>query len=90
MNRTLSGIKKALKPGGYYVSELYSKGQLKYGTGGPRDEAMLVVPKEMLRQFDDYFVKHFHIGEVTRVEGQLHTGTAACCAINISKRKEES
>ena len=90
MNRTLSGIKKALKPGGYYVSELYSKEQLKYGTGGPRDEAMLVDPKEMLRQFDDYFVKHFQIGEVTRVEGQLHTGTAHVVQSIFQKRKEES
>ena len=89
MSRTLAGIKKALKPGGYYVSELYSKEQLKYGTGGPKNEEMLVNPKEMLEQFDGYFIKHFHVGEVNREEGQLHTGTAHVVQSMFQKRKGE-
>ncbi|CAM3271257.1 class I SAM-dependent methyltransferase [Filibacter tadaridae] len=87
-DRTLAGIKKALKPGGLYISELYSKEQLKYKTGGPRDEAMLIDPKELLAQFDGYFVKHFHVGEVDRVEGQLHTGTAHVVQSIFKKRME--
>ncbi|HEY4554078.1 MAG TPA: class I SAM-dependent methyltransferase, partial [Bacillaceae bacterium] len=55
LNRTLGGIKKALKPGGMYVSELYTKEQLRYGTGGPKDLEMLIDPKDMLRHFDGYF-----------------------------------
>ena len=89
MNRTLSGIKKALKPGGYYVSELYSKEQLRYGTGGPRNEEMLVNPKEMLEQFDGYFMKHFYVGEVNREEGKLHTGTAHVVQSMFQKRNGE-
>jgi len=89
MDRTLSGIKKALKPGGYYVSELYSKEQLKYGTGGPPNEAMLADPKEMLGKFDGYFIKHFHVGEVNREEGRLHTGTAHVVQSMFQKRKGE-
>lgn len=89
MDRTLSGIKKGLKPGGYYVSELYSKEQLKYGTGGPPNEAMLVNPKEMLEQFEGYFIKHFHVGEVNREEGKLHTGTAHVVQSMFQKRKGE-
>lgn len=89
MNRTYSGIRKALKPGGYYISELYSKEQLKYGTGGPRNEEMLVNPTEMLNQFDDYFIKHFHVGEVNREEGKLHTGTAHVVQSMFQKRKGE-
>ena len=89
MNRTLSGIKKALKPGGYYVSELYSKEQLRYGTGGPRNEEMLVNPKEMLEKFDGYFIKHFHVSEVNREEGQLHTGTAHVVQSMFQKRNGE-
>ena len=88
MERTLSGIKRALKPGGYYVSELYTKEQLHYGTGGPRNEAMLSDPKQLLADFDAYFVKHFHIGEVTREEGQLHTGIAHVVQCMFQKRKE--
>ena len=89
MERTLSGIKKALKPGGYYISELYTKEQLVYGTGGPRNESMLIDPKEMLEQFDGYFIKHFHVGEVNREEGQLHTGTAHVVQSMFQKRKED-
>ena len=89
MERTLVGIKTALKPGGYYVSELYTKEQLHYGTGGPRVESMLIDPVKMLEQFDEYFVKHFHIGEVNRVEGQLHTGTAHVVQCIFQKRKGE-
>ncbi len=38
--RTMAGIRKALKPGGYYVSELYTKEQLDYGTGGPKERGV--------------------------------------------------
>jgi len=88
MDHTLAGIKKALKPGGFYISELYTKEQLHYGTGGPRIEEMLCNPVEMLDKFDGYFVKHFHIGEVNRVEGQLHTGTAHVVQSVFQKREE--
>ncbi|MBB4825223.1 SAM-dependent methyltransferase [Sporosarcina luteola] len=76
MKRTLEGIQQSLRPGGYYISELYTKDQLRYGTGGPRDEALLVDPVRVLQSFDGYFIEHFYIGEVYREEGQLHTGKA--------------
>ncbi|MBO1911053.1 hypothetical protein J4G37_40470, partial [Microvirga sp. 3-52] len=60
-----------------------------YGTGGPRNESMLINPKEMLEQFDGYFIKHFHVGEVNREEGQLHTGTAHVVQSMFQKRKED-
>ena len=88
MDHTLAGIKKALKPGGIYISELYTKEQLRYGTGGPRIEEMLCNPVEMLESFNGYFVNHFHIGEVNRVEGQLHTGTAHVVQSVFQKREE--
>ena len=88
MDHTLTGIKKALKPGGFYVSELYTKEQLRYGTGGPRIEEMLCNPVEMLEKFNGYFVSHFHIGEVNRVEGQLHKGTAHVVQSVFQKREE--
>lgn len=88
MERTLMGIKQALKPGGIYMSELYSKEQLAYGTGGPRDESMLIDPIDMLQAFDGFFIKHFQIGEVHREEGKLHTGTAHVVQSMFQKRKE--
>ena len=89
MNRTYTGIKKALKPGGFYISELYTKEQLNYGTGGPPNESMLVNPTEILQEFDGYFIKHFHVGEVNREEGKLHTGTAHVVQSMFQKRKGE-
>ncbi|MBE1553071.1 class I SAM-dependent methyltransferase [Sporosarcina limicola] len=87
LNRTLTGIKKALKPGGFYISELYTKEQSRYRTGGPREVAMLIDPKELLGHFDGYFVKHFHVSEVNREEGQLHTGTAHVVQSKFQKRE---
>lgn len=89
MERTLKGIRKALKPGGYYISELYTKEQIHYGTGGPRVESMLVDPAMLLEEFEGYFIKHFHVGEVNREEGQLHTGTAHVVQSIFRKREEE-
>ncbi len=88
MDRTLAGVKIALKPGGYYVSELYSKEQLQYGTGGPSLEDRLADPVKWLTAFDGYFIQHFYIGEVERTEGRLHTGTAHVVQSIFQKRKE--
>lgn len=87
LERTLTGIKKALKPGGVYISELYTKEQLTYGTGGPRDELLLIDPIQLLQAFDGYFIKHFHVGEVHREEGKLHTGTAHVVQSIFRKRE---
>lgn len=88
MARTMEGVKKALKPGGYYVSEMYTKEQLQYGTGGPPVAEMLVDPKEMLTTFEDYFIEHFYVGEAHRTEGILHTGDAHVVQSLFQKREE--
>lgn len=88
MERTFAGVKKALKPGGYYISELYTKEQLHYGTGGPKNEDMLTDPKEMLAQFEGYLIQHFFVGEVDRQEGILHTGKAHIVQCLFQKREE--
>lgn len=89
MDRTIKGIQKSLKRGGYYISELYTKEQLHYQTGGPKDETMLVEPVELLNQFNNYFTKHFYVGEVKREEGQLHTGIAHVVQCIFQKREED-
>lgn len=88
MDRTMAGVKKALKPGGYYVSELYTKEQLQYGTGGPPVKEMLVDPKGILHQFEEFFMEHFYVGEVHRQEGLLHTGDAHVMQCLFQKREE--
>ncbi|MBP2242828.1 cyclopropane fatty-acyl-phospholipid synthase-like methyltransferase [Cytobacillus eiseniae] len=74
--RTFEGVKKAVKPGGYYVSEVYSIHQLSYKSGGPKDINFLYSPEEFLQAFLDWKIVHFFMGEAIRHEGELHTGLA--------------
>lgn len=76
--KTLAGIKKAVKPGGYFVTEVYSHYQLPYESGGPRDIDLLYRPEEFLETFADWRIVHFFMGEVYRHEGELHKGLSHC------------
>jgi len=74
--QTLQGIKKAVKPGGYFLSEVYSPYQIPYKSGGPKNQEFLYKPEEFLKTFSDWRINHFFMGEVTRHEGELHQGLA--------------
>lgn len=73
-NKTLQGVKEAVKPGGYFVTEVYSVYQIPYKSGGPQDVELLYKPEEYLEIFSDWHIVHFFMGEVTRHEGELHNG----------------
>ena len=75
-NRTLLEVKDAIKPGGYYITEVYSHKQIPYNSGGPRDLELLYSPEEFLQTFADWRIVHFFMGEVVRHEGELHNGLA--------------
>lgn len=75
-NRTLLKVKDAIKPGGYYITEVYSHKQIPYNSGGPRDLELLYSPEEFLQTFADWRIVHFFMGEVVRHEGELHNGLA--------------
>jgi hypothetical protein len=72
--KTLQGVKETIKPGGYYVTEVYSIYQLPYVSGGPKDLDFLYNPEDFLQVFSDWRIIHFFMGEVTRHEGKLHNG----------------
>lgn len=72
--KTLQGVKDAVKPGGYFVTEVYSHYQLPYKSGGPKDLELLYKPEEFLHTFADWRIVHFFMGEVFRHEGELHHG----------------
>lgn len=74
--QTLQGVKEAVKPGGYYITEVYSQHQIPYNSGGPRNVELLYSPEEFLRPFADWRIVHFFMGEVVRHEGELHNGLA--------------
>ncbi|MET3699370.1 tellurite resistance protein TehB [Bacillus oleivorans] len=72
--KTLLGVKEAVKPGGFYITEVYSHYQLPYESGGPKDVNLLYKPEEFLETFSDWKIIHFFMGEVVRHEGELHNG----------------
>lgn len=72
--RTLRGVKEAVKAGGYFITEVYSTYQLPYKSGGPQEIDMLYEPEDILRNFADWRILHFFMGEVHRSEGALHQG----------------
>ena len=74
--RTLQSVKKAIKPGGYFLTEVYSYQQIPYKSGGPKDLKFLYKPDEFLEVFADWRIVHFFMGEVVRKEGELHNGLA--------------
>ena len=68
---------KSLKPAGKLIVEVFSKGQLQYTSGGPRDEAMLystAVLEDLLK--DLKILNNEEIVENLN-EGQFHSGLAS-------------
>lgn len=72
--KTLQGVKEAVKPGGYFLTEVYSHYQLPYKSDGPQNLDFLYKPEEFLKTFADWRIVHFFMGEVVRHEGELHNG----------------
>ncbi|MGW8825129.1 class I SAM-dependent methyltransferase [Paenibacillus lautus] len=72
--RTLEGVKTSVKPGGYFLTEVYSPYQIPYRSGGPQDPQFLYAPGDFLEAFADWRIVHFFMGEVVRQEGQGHQG----------------
>lgn len=80
-----SNICKALKPGGYYIKEGYTKHQLKYNTGGPKDPELLLSLAELQQELDG--LKWIQACETEReiIEGTGHTGIG--CVVQIIAQK---
>lgn len=77
---------RGLRPGGVFVLEAYRPAQLAFGTGGPKDAAMLPTLHELRA---DLAGLELEIGrEIERdvVEGKYHTGRAA--VVQIVARRE--
>lgn len=86
--KTFEGMRQALKPGGYFLMEVYSSDQLAYGTGGPKTAEMLYRPEEILEAFKEYKLIHFFTGEVVRKEGALHNGLSHVIQVAVQKPQE--
>jgi SAM-dependent methyltransferase len=69
-------VLRALKPGGVLVLEHYHPRQLGYGTGGPKDPAMLLTLEELRRDFGALEELHAFEGERVVHEGAGHDGAS--------------
>ncbi|RAZ68302.1 class I SAM-dependent methyltransferase [Planococcus maitriensis] len=87
-HKTFDGIKRALKPGGHFLMEVYSVGQPAYGTVGPKQESFLYRPEEVLEAFRGFKLIHFFTGEVERHEGKLHNGLSHVIQLACQKPAE--
>ena len=74
-----------LAPGGIFLLESYTPEQLKYRSGGPQDEDMLVTLSELKTELKD--LNFLHGIEKVRIvrEGRLHTGEAAVVQLIAQK-----
>ncbi len=71
-------ISNALKPGGRLVMEVYDLEQLRFGTGGPQQEALLYSKEELVELLGNAF-SNLQIDKVYREvkEGTYHNGASA-------------
>ena len=70
-------IIKGLKPGGLYLFEAYTKEQLKFNSGGPKDESMLLSEEIIKNDLND--LENVVTNKVEREihEGKYHQGMSA-------------
>lgn len=85
-------IRQALKPGGVFLTELFTPRQLDYASGGPKDPDMLVEPAELIAAFASSPEAGFEIlmaeeEVVTLDEGPFHQGPGAVVRF-IARRKD--
>jgi len=79
-------IKRALKPGGVVVLELWSIDQRRFKSGGPRDPELLVQPGELLRAFSDFRIL-FYEDRVETLASGMHRGRGA--VVRLIARKQQ-
>jgi SAM-dependent methyltransferase len=77
-----------LRPGGLFVFEAYSPEQLAYGTGGPKEIALLQTLADVANDFADCAgatIVHRFSGVRRVVEGPLHTGDGHVVQLVVRK-----
>lgn len=65
---------KTLKTGGIFFGQLYSKDQIDFGTGGPRNLNMLYDPEELKQYLDQFHIEMLKKHERLINEGDMHFG----------------
>lgn len=75
--KVYSQVEAGLKPNGIFLIEGYSKDQLKYGTGGPYSEELLLSRGILTKELPNLSFTYLEQIEREVIEGILHTGLAS-------------
>jgi 2-polyprenyl-3-methyl-5-hydroxy-6-metoxy-1,4-benzoquinol methylase len=82
----LRRLTKFLKPGGTLILEGFSKEQLQFASGGPKDEDMLFSVAELEDDFADLMIMEISRHLLTIDEGSHHRGDAS--VVRLVARKQ--
>ncbi len=83
----LAGVIEALRPGGIFIFETYSRDHPKHSKFGPKNPDYLVKPNELLEIFKSLRILYYE-DTVTELDEGMHKGKAAL--IRLIARKPES
>lgn len=79
-------IYNTLKPGGVFFGQLYSKNQIEFGTGGPRNLQMLYSKNELRQHLDQFHIEMLEKHERLIYEGDMHFGHSSVIDFAASKK----
>ena len=78
-------IEASLKHQGFFVAEVFSKKQLNYASGGPKDEDLLYCLEDFQGAFEHSIIHKLEEVEVELDEGKGHQGKASVIRIIVQK-----
>jgi hypothetical protein len=78
-------LSRSLKPNGYILLEAFSKDQLRYTSGGPKDVDLLYSLPEIQKDFSSLEILHAVETEIILDEGSFHQGAAAVVRLIAKK-----
>ena len=77
---------KSIKPGGFLVMEVFSKNQVNYESGGPRDESLLYDSASLCEDFRLLDIMTCEEKIIHLDEGPFHQGEAAVIRLTGQKK----
>jgi SAM-dependent methyltransferase len=76
-NQVHEKVKRALKPGGVFVLEAYTKANIGRGVGGPQNDDLTVELAELENDFAGWALEVHRVVERNIVEGKYHNGMSS-------------
>jgi SAM-dependent methyltransferase len=77
-----------LRPGGKLIAEYFSRKQINYNTGGPRNPEMLYDVEELRQDFSDLHISYLSEEVISLDENEFHDGQGSVIRL-IAEKPEE-